>query len=217
MSSARHGQTDDDFEVGHLSADFVSNCVTVPSAPSQREGLSDMTFLFSSEYICANIPVGTYHPSPAFVGLFLLSLLRSLSSQLEDAIISGTIASVSCPMFDMLLCVVLFMPDHTHSGSSFHPFPHSSFVGWILKMTRSKRVSRVPAGHSHAKCQAPHNFRFYYEYTSDQRSTHAEVDRWSLLFQSGSISRVSWVFLVPHTRASAPGGHSLTPLFSARV
>lgn len=55
-----------------------------PQRLRRREGLSD-TFLFSSEYICANIPVGTYHPSPVFVGLFLLSLLRLLSSQVEDA------------------------------------------------------------------------------------------------------------------------------------
>ena len=124
-------KTGDDFEVGHLSADFCLELRHhVLSAFAGEKACPDIPVSHPSTYVQTYL-VGTYHPSPAFVSLFLPSLLRLLSSQLEDAIIPGTMVSISSPMSDMSLCMVLFLPDHTYSGSSIHPFPHlSSFVGW---------------------------------------------------------------------------------------
>ena len=76
--------------------------------------------------------------------------------KLKMRLIIPGIVSNSCPMSDMPLCVVLFMLDHTHSGSSIHPsLPSPLIICWDLQMARSNRVSRVLAGHSHANYKRP--------------------------------------------------------------
>ena len=130
----------------------------------RREDPACLTPLFSSKYICANIPVGTY----PITCLFLLSLLCLLSSQ--DAIIHGTVERIS-----RLTPHVRHVAVRGAVYAKSHPFQfflpslsHLSLLG-RPKDDRAKAeasIARSPWGT--AKLQAPYDFRSYSTIRGDQ-------------------------------------------------
>jgi len=205
--AARHGQTGDSFEVGHSNADFVSNCVTVPSSPSKErrptKNAACLTPLFSSKYICANIPVGTYpitcicRSLPSITAV-LAQLARcdyswhcgkNLTPHVRHVAVLGVVYAKSHPF-------QFFLPSLSHLSLLGRP-----------KDDRAKAeasIARSPWGT--AKLQAPYGFRSYSTIRCDQpwRGRSMEL---TILIRI-HIQGVLGLFLF---------GHSLTPLFSARV